>query len=418
MAKGALRAYNSDLSKSGPPFVAAMPKKRLMTPGPTEVPEPARLAMARQVTHHRTAEFRALFAEVLGGLKYVFQTKNEVIVLTGSGTGAMEAAVVNLVPRGGKAIVLEAGVFSRRWADICRRYGIEVVRHAVPWGQAIEADDVATLLADHPDAVAVFGTLMESSTGVGHDVRAIGEVVAPSGVLWVVDAISGAGAMPCLTDEWHIDVLVVGSQKALMIPPGLAFVAVSEAAWQQMDRVEPQAFYFDLKLHRAKLRGSKPGAGPDTPWTPAHTLVAGLAESLKLIRDEGMESVWARSALLSRAAIAGIEAMGLEIFAARPAAAMTSVRFPESIDGPKLLKRLESRFGVKLAGGQGPLEGKIFRLAHFGLLDELDMIATLAALELVLDEMGHRVTLGLAAAAASQIIQAHQSGKFTSPSAQ
>lgn len=394
-----------------------MPQKRLMTPGPTQVPEEARLAMARQVIHHRTSEFRTLFAEVLSGLKYVFQTENDVVVLTSSGTGAMEAAVVNLLPRGGKAIVLESGIFSRRWADIARRFGIEVISHAVPWGQAIEADDVQRLLAEHPDAGAVFGTLMESSTGVGHDVRAIGKVVAPSGALWVVDAISGAGAMPCLTDEWHIDVLVVGSQKALMIPPGLAFVAVSEAAWQQMDRVESQAFYFDLKLHRAKIRGRQPGAGPDTPWTPAHTLVAGLAESLKLIRAEGMEAVWARSALLSRAAIAGMEAMGLKIFAARPAMGMTSVRFPESIDGPAFLKRLESRFGVKLAGGQGPLEGKIFRLAHFGLLDELDIIATLAAIELVLDEMGQSVTMGSAAAAASQVIQAQQRGKSASLSA-
>ncbi len=381
-----------------------MSKKRLLTPGPTEVPEPARLAMARQVTHHRTGEFRALLAEVLAGLKYVFQTENDVLVLASSGTGAMEAAVVNLVPRGGKAIVLEAGVFSRRWADICGRFGIEVVRHAVPWGQAIEALDVARLLGEHPDAAAVFGTLMESSTGVGHDVRAIGEAVAGSGALWIVDAISGAGAVECLTDRWHIDVLVVGSQKALMTPPGLAFLAVSEAAWRQMDRVEPQAFYFDLKIHRRKIHG-KAGRGPDTPWTPANTLIASLAESLKLIRAEGMEAVWARSALLSRAAIAGVQAMGLEIFAARPAEGMTAVRLPRGLDGKAFLKRLESRFGVKLAGGQLELEGKIFRLAHFGTVDELDIIAALAGIELTLDEMGHHVTLGAAAAAASRVIQ-------------
>ncbi len=392
---------------SRPSFPASpMPQKRLLTPGPTQVPEPARLAMARQVTHHRTAEFRALLAEVLAGLKYVFQTDDDVLLLTCSGTGAMEAAVVNLIGRGGKAIVLESGVFSRRWTDICQRFGICVVSHAVAWGHAVEARDVMKLLAAHPDAVAVFGTLMESSTGVGHDVRAIGEVVADSNALWVVDAISGADAMPCLTDAWHVDVLVVGSQKALMIPPGLAFMSVSDAAWRQMERVEPQAFYFDLKLHRDKL-GGKPGQGPDTPWTPATTLIAGLAESLRIIRAEGLETAWARSALLSRAAIAGMQAMGLEIFAARPAEGMTAVRFPHAIDGPAFLKRVEARFGVRLAGGQGPLAGKIFRLAHFGVLDELDIIATLAAIELVLDEMGHAVTLGSAAAAASQVIQSH-----------
>ena len=383
-----------------------MPQKRLLTPGPTQVPEPARLAMARQVTHHRTAEFRAMFADVLAGLKYVLATDNDVVVLTSSGTGAMEAAVVNLLPRGGKAIVLSSGVFSRRWADICERYGIQVVRQEIPLGQAFDARDVAKLLAKHPDAVAVFGTLMESSTGVGHDVRAIGEVVAGSNALWVVDAISGAGAMPCLTDAWKIDVLVVGSQKALMIPPGLSMLAVSDAAWRQMERVEPQAFYFDLKLHRAKLAGGKPGAGPDTPWTPANTLIAALAESLKLIRAEGIEAVWARSARLSRAAIAGVQAMGLEVFAERPAEGMTAVRFPPTIDSRAFLKRVETRFGVKLAGGQGPLDGKIFRLAHFGVLDELDIIAALAAIEMVLDEMGHGMTLGAAAAAASHVLQA------------
>jgi aspartate aminotransferase-like enzyme len=372
--------------------------------------------MARQQTHHRTAQFRGVLAEVLTGLKYVFATENDVLVLTCSGTGAMEAAVVNLVPRGGKAIVLESGVFSRRWADICRRYGVEVVRHAVPWGQAVEARDVARLLAEHPDAIAVFGTLMESSTGVGHDVQTIGEVVAASDALWVVDAISGAGAMPCLVDAWHIDVLVVGSQKALMTPPGLAFLAVSEAAWQQMSRIEPQAFYFDLKLHRAKIRGSKPGEGPDTPWTPANTLIVGLAESLALVRAEGIEAVWERSALLSRATIAGMEAMGLEIFAARPAAGMTAVRVPEDIDAGAFLKRLENRFGVKLAGGQLELSGKIVRMAHFGTIDELDVIATLAAMEIVLDEMGHEVQLGAAAAAASQVIRSHQPGAATNAS--
>jgi aspartate aminotransferase-like enzyme len=383
-----------------------MPRKRLMTPGPTPVPEQAQLAMARQVTHHRTGEFRALLAQALCDLKYVLQTDNDVLLLTSSGTGAMEAAVVNVAPRGGKVIVLESGVFSRRWAQICQRFGIEVVLHSVPWGQAIAADDVTRLLAAHPDAIAVFGTLMESSTGVGHDVEAIGRVVAETPALWVVDGISGAGAMTCHTDRWHIDLLVVGSQKALMTPPGLAFLAVSEKAWRQMDRVDQQAFYFDLKIHRAKLRGSKPGEGPDTPWTPAHTLIAGLAESLQLIRAEGIQRVWQRSAVLSRATRAGMQALGLELFAERPAEGMTAVKIPEGVDAKQLLGRIESRFGVKLAGGQLALQGKIFRLAHFGLLDELDIVATLSAIEMVLDEMGHPVRLGAAAAAASGVLQA------------
>jgi aspartate aminotransferase-like enzyme len=403
MAKPGRGPYNGTLSRMRVLSDGAMPGKRLMTPGPTQVPESARLAMAAQVIHHRTPEFRALFAEVLEGLKYVFQTSGDVVVLSSSGTGAMEAALSNFIPRGGKALVLESGVFSRRWADIGHRFGIEVVTHAVPWGQAIDPADVARLLAAHPDAQAVLGTLMESSTGVGHDVEAIGRVVAPTGALWIVDGISGAGAMRCLADAWQIDVLVVGGQKALMIPPGLAFLAVSESAWKQAEAIEPQAFYFDLKLHRAKLHG----AAADTPWTPAVTLIAALAESLRQIRAEGIENVWRRCETLSAATIAGMRAMGLEIFARRPAAGMTAVRFPAGLDGAAFLKRVETRFGVKLAGGQLDLSGQIFRLAHFGLLDELDIIATLAAIELVLDELGHGVTLGASVAAAGRVLQDH-----------
>ncbi len=366
-----------------------------MTPGPTQVPELARLAMAREVLHHRTPEFKALFADVLDGLKYVFQTQNDVVVLSASGTGAMEAAVVNLVPRGGKAIVLDAGVFARRWAQIAQAFGIEVVRHEVPWGQAVRAADVARMLAEHPDAVAVLGTLMESSTGVGHDVQAIGRVVRESQAVYVVDAISGAGAMECRSDAWGIDVLVVGSQKALMLPPGLSFLSVSEKAWRQIDRTEPQAFYFNLSFHRDKLR-----SGPETPWTPAVTLVVGLAESLKQIRAAGIEAVWAQCEKLGRATRAGVQALGLELFAQRPAAGLTAVKVPPGLDGGLLLARLESRFGVKLAGGQDKLRGKIFRIGHFGALDELDVLGTLAALELTLAELGQPVTLGAAVAAA------------------
>jgi len=374
-----------------------MVKRRLMTPGPTQVPEAARLAMARQVIHHRSPEFKALFAEVLEGLKYVFQTQNDVVVLTASGSGAMEAAVVNVVPRGGKVIVLEAGLFARRWADIARTLGIEIVRHEVPWGQAVEARDVARRLAEHPDAVAVLGTLLESSTGVGHDVQAIARVVRDSQAVLVVDAISGAGAMECRSDEWGIDVLVVGSQKALMLPPGLAFLSVSEKAWRQIERTAPQSFYFNLLVHRERLH-----KGPETPWTPAITLVAGLAENLKQIRATGIENVWARCETLARATRAGIAALGLELFAARPAAGLTAVKVPEGLDAAALLARLESRFGVKLAGGQDKLRGKIFRIGHFGALDELDILATLAALELTLTELGRSVVLGSGVAAAGR----------------
>jgi aspartate aminotransferase-like enzyme len=217
--------------------------------------------------------------------------------------------------------------------------------------------------------------------------------------LFVVDAISGAGAVECQTDAWGIDVLVVGSQKALMLPPGLAFLAVSEKAWRQIERIERQSFYFDLKLHRAKLR-----EGPTTPWTPAHTLIGALAETLRQIRSEGRDAVVARARKLAQATRAGIAALGLELFAARPADGMTAVRVPPGIDAARFLERVEGRFGVKLAGGQMQLKGKIFRIAHFGEVDELDIISALAAIEMTLLELGRPVNLGSAVAAASEVL--------------
>jgi aspartate aminotransferase-like enzyme len=381
-----------------------MPKQRLLTPGPTQVPETARLALARQVGHHRTAKFREVLAEVLDGLRVVFQTQQDVVVLASSGTGAMEAAVVNLVPRGGKAIVLEAGAFACRWTAICRAFGIEVVRHEVPWGQAVDPQDVARVVRENPGAAAVFGTLMESSTGVEHDVAAIGREVAGHGPLWVVDGISGAGAVECRTDDWGIDCLVVGSQKALMLPPGLAFLTVSTRAWEQIERHAPQAFYFDLRHYRRALHPGPGGPGPDTPWTPAHTLIEALAESLQLLLGQGIEQVWQRNRRLAAATRAGLHALGLQVFAARPAAGMTAVRFPPGLDGGGFLRRLETRFGVKLAGGQGPLKGAIFRLAHFGLIDELDLLGALGAIELTLHELGWPIELGAATTAFSRCL--------------
>jgi aspartate aminotransferase-like enzyme len=375
-----------------------MPKPRLLTPGPTEVPESALLSMARQVTHHRTPEFRTLLGEVFAGLKYVFATENDVLLLTSSGTGAMEAAVVNLVPQGGKAIVLESGKFAERWRKIAEVFGIEVVRYEVPWGEPFEPTHLARLLQENPDTVAVFGTLMETSTGVGHDIEAIGRVVGPSKALFVVDGISGAGAMECRTDAWGIDVLVVGSQKALMTPPGLAFVTVSPAAWRQIESIHRPAFYFDLLAYRKALADS------DTPYTPAIPLVKALAESLRAIRSEGIEQVWAKTRVLAQAMRAGIESLGLRLTTAQPADGMTAVFFPEGLDGKLFLSRLQTRFGIKLAGGQGPLKGRIFRIAHMGLVDELDVLSTLAALEQVLVEFRQDVKLGSSVAAAGRVL--------------
>jgi aspartate aminotransferase-like enzyme len=316
----------------------------------------------------------------------------------------MEAAVVNVVPRGGKAIVLESGKFAERWRIIAERYGIEVVKHEVPWGKAFEPAAVARLLDEHPDAAAVYATLSETSTGVGHDIEGIGRVVAPARALFVVDGISGAGAVECRTDAWGIDILAVGSQKGLMAPPGLAFLAVSPAAWRQIESIGRQAFYFDLLAYR------KSAAAGDTPYTPATGLVLALAENLRQMRAEGIERIWARTSLLAQAARAGVEALGLRLAAERPTDALTAAYLPEGVDGKRFLTRLEARFGVKLAGGQGALKGKIFRLAHMGLVDELDVISALAAIELVLAEMGQSVTLGVGVAAASRVLAVRGGG--------
>jgi aspartate aminotransferase-like enzyme len=376
-----------------------MPKQRLLTPGPTEVPESALLGMARQMTHHRTPEFRATLGEVFANLKHVFATENDVLLLTSSGTGAMEAAVVNLVPRDGKAIVLESGKFAERWRKIAETFGINVVRYEVPWGETFEPAKIGQLLQENPDTAAVFGTLMETSTGVGHDIESIGRVVGPSKALFVVDGISGAGAMECRTDAWGVDVLVVGSQKALMTPLGLAFLTVSPAAWQQIGSIRRPAFYFDLLAYRKALADS------DTPYTPSIPLVKSLAESLREIRVVGIENVWQTTRLFAQAMRAGIHALGLRLTTDHPADGMTAVYFPEGVDGRVFLQRLQARFGIKLAGGQGPLKGRIFRIAHMGMVDELDILATLAALEQVLVEFGQDVKLlGTSVAAAGRVL--------------
>jgi serine---pyruvate transaminase len=324
------------------------------------------------------------------------------LVLTSSGTGAMETAVVNTVPRGGKAIVLESGKFAERWRKICEAFGIEVIRYEVPWGEGFNPTQIAELLQKNPDTAAVFSTLLETSTGVGHDIESIGKVVNSTNALFVVDGISGVGVMECRTDAWGIDVLVVGSQKALMTPPGLAFVAVSPKAWRQIETIPRQAFYFDLMAYRKALKDS------DTPYTPAIPLVKALAESLRIIRTTGIETIWERAWFLAEATRAGVAALGLRLVASRPADGMTSVYFPEGVEGKAFLDRLFRRFGIKLSGGQGPLKGKIFRIAHMGMVDELDIISMLGAIELVLAEMGQDVKLGCSMAAASEVLAKHR----------
>ena len=374
-------------------------KQRLLTPGPTPVPEETLLELARPVFFHRTAEFRQILAEVLEDLQYIFQTRHPVLPLTCSGTGGLEAAVVNCLPPGSKALCLIAGRFGERWRNLCKAFSVEPVSVTVPYGQAVQPEQLAQALADHPDALAVCSTLSETSTGVGHDVAAFGQLVTKTPALLFVDAISGLGAMECRTDAWHIDVCVTGSQKALMLPPGLAYLSVSDKAWQRIEQnPAPRTFYFDLKKARKSLETS------DTPYTPAHTLIRAQRASLKRIRAEGIENLWARQARHAAAARAGFQAMGLELFASRPADGLTVARMPAGIDSTVLLTKLEKQYGLKLANGQDQLKGKIIRLAHMGYIDQFDLLAGLAGVELVLLEMGHRLEPGCGVAAAQKVL--------------
>jgi aspartate aminotransferase-like enzyme len=368
-------------------------KPRLFTPGPTPVPEETLLELARPVTYHRSAEAKAVLAEVAEDLKYVFQTTQPVFTLTCSGTGGMEAAVANTLAAGDTAILLTAGRWGERWRGILKAFAANVVAVEVPYGKAVTPEMLQKALGEHPDAKAVFATLSETSTGVGHDVEAFGKLVAKTDALLVLDGISGLGAMECRVDGWGVDVCVTGSQKALMLPPGLAFVSASEKAWRRIDALPPRGFYLDLRRYRKSLAES------DTPFTPANTLIRAQRASLKRIRAEGIENLWARHARVAAACRAGVTAMGLGLFAERPNNALTVITVPAGVDGSGTLKKLEKQHGFKLADGQDSMKGKIWRLSHMGYADAFDVLGALAALELVLIESGFKVEAGAGVAA-------------------
>jgi aspartate aminotransferase-like enzyme len=357
-------------------------KPRLFTPGPTPVPEETLLELAKPVTYHRAAEAKAVLAELTDDLKYVFQTTNTVLTLTASGTGGMEAAVSSCLAPGEKVILLTAGRWGERWRGVLKAMGAEIVAIEVPYGKAVQPEQLATALKDHPDAKAVFATLSETSTGVGHDLQAFGQMVKNTKALLIVDAISGLGAMECRTDDWHLDVVVTGSQKALMLPPGLAFVSVSEKAWAKIDSNPVRNFYFDLRRYRKSIAES------DTPFTPANTLIKAQRASLKKIRAEGIDNLWARHAKMATACRAAVAAMGLQLFAERPNNGLTVITVPAGIDGSATLKKLEKTHGYKLADGQDQMKGKIWRLSHMGYCDAFDVLGAIAALELILLESG------------------------------
>jgi aspartate aminotransferase-like enzyme len=376
-----------------------MKKRYLVTPGPSPVPEKVRFAEAEEIIHHRTEEFCAYAAEAVANLKRIFRTKNDILVMASSGTGAMESAVANVIGRGEKAITIEGGKFGERWTELVKAFGGEPIVLKVEWGRGPEARDIASLLEKNKDVKAVYATLCETSTATLQDVEALGKVVAKTPAILVVDGISGVGAVEMRTDDWGVDILCVGSQKALMLPPGLAFVAVSEKAWKVIGSTRRAVYYFDL------VKARKAAAKNDTPYTPAVSLVRALLQATRMIIAEGVDECLARQARLAEATRAAVRALGLELLSKAPADSVTAVVMPESVDAEALREVMSKRFGVEVAGGQEQLKGRVIRIAHMGYIGEFDIITTIAALEMSLLRMGHKVSLGAGVAACQKALE-------------
>ena len=377
-----------------------MKKKYLMTPGPTPVPAEVMLSMAGPMIHHRTPDFSAAFAAAIAGLKYVFQTSGDALLFACSGTGVMESAIANCFCAGDTVIVCRNGKFGDRQKQIAEVYGLIVVDLAYEWTQVVPPADVAEALAASPGARGVIVTQSETSSGVLNDVRAIGAIVRdyPDTVL-IVDSITGIGAVECKTDEWGLDVVMTGSQKGLMLPPGLAACTVSAKAWRAYERSTLPKYYFDW------MKYAKNVAKDTTPFTPAVSLVLGLNVSLKMIQEEGIDNTIARHSMLAEATRRGCEALGLKLFAPPEGrgSAVTPVWVPDGVDGKAIVKTMKDRYGVTIAGGQDDYAGRIIRIGHLGYFGEFDIITTLAALEMTLAGLGYEFERGAGISAAEAV---------------
>lgn len=377
-----------------------MEKKYLFSPGPTMLPPEVQLKMAEPIMHHREPEFEKIFSEIREGLKYLFQTKNEVLIFTSSGTGAMEGAVSNILSRGDKALVIRGGKFGERWGEICKAYGIDFIPIDVEWGRAVDPEWVEEALNSDPSIRAVYTQASETSTGVKHPIKEIAEIVKKyDDKVLVVDAITGIGVFNIPMDEWGLDVVISGSQKALMLPPGLSFVALSDKAWKFVERSDLPKYYFDFKKELKSIKKNQ------SSYTPAISLFIGLRETLNMIRKEGLEKVFERHERLARATREAIKALGLELYAPEsPSNAVTAVKIPEGIDGERLKDLFFERFGITVAEGQDKAKGKIIRIAHLGYYDKLDMVMVISALEMLLKEMGYSFKLGTGVARLEEVL--------------
>src|SRR5580698_6068264 len=373
-------------------------KQRLLTPGPTPLYPPALHAMMASDIHHRTEDFRKVYSACLSGMKEVMGTAHDVLIFSASGTGAMDATVSNLFSRGDKVLVCVAGKFGERWAEIAKAYGLDAQVLTVPYGSAVPAAQVAEALAAEPATKAVFVQASETSTGAAHDVRGMGEAVAITGAILIVDAITGLGTMPLDIDGWGLDVLIGGSQKAFMIPPGLAFMSVSPKAWKFTETATLPHFYFNLKKEK------KSGDAGESSWTPATSLILALAEALRYVKQLGMADLIDNAQLLAAATRAAVQRLGLELFSpASPGSSVTAVKAPAGLDSGVIVKEFRNRFGAIIANGQGSMKGQIFRIAHLGYFDFADLFAVVAELEIILHANGYPVEFGTGVAAVQHV---------------
>lgn len=376
-----------------------MKRNLLLTPGPTQIPAEVCAALGRPIIHHRTPQFQENLKEAIAGLKEIFQTKNDVYLLTCSGTGAMEAAVCNLLSPGDKAITVEAGKFGERWTELCRSYGAQPSVIQVPWGKAVEPAQIKKILDADKSIKAVFITHSETSTGVTTDVQAVARVVRETGAVLVVDAISGLGIMDLQMDNWGVDVVVSAVHKGFMLPPGLAFIAASPKAFKLIETCKSPRYYFDLRKCKEAM------ADIDTPFTPAIGIVIALNESLRRIKQEGLQNLFAYYALLAKGTREAAKALGLSIFPDEScwSNVLTAIKLPAEIDSNKVVKIMRDTYGISVAGGQDSLKGKIIRIAHMGCVDEYDILTGISCLEKVLSKLGHKFTSGAGVAAAQKV---------------
>ena len=375
-------------------------RKYLLIPGPTPIPPRVSKAMTRPMIGHRSPEYGEILKRVVENLKYVFQTQNDILVFSSSGTGGMEASIANLLSPGDKAIALASGAFGERFVKILESFGIEVIPLRCEWGEVIDSKLVAKELDRNRDIRVVFATLVETSTGVVNDIRSLGKICKEHKTLLVVDAVSGSGVEELRADDWGVDVVISASQKGLMTPPGLSFISISERAWEARETSRIYRFYWDFKTYRKFLEKGQP------PYTPPVSLVFGLDEALRMIKEEGIEKVWERQKRLAKATQEGIKGLGLELLAkGNYSNGVTAAKVPENIDGLEFLKVLREKYGVTLAGGQERLKGKIFRIGHMGYIQFKDILIALGALEKTLLSLGHRLKKGEAVRRAKEAYQ-------------